>query len=206
MPSGSSRSNEGVLLAGWVFADLLLGMMVIFLIAAPGGPPLPPPSAADSAEGRRTATAAVEQTAAAVAVEQTATAERVAEASAASATARSLAAVTVVPTLTATPIQLAVLETTSVDFDFRIGGSSADLDAQILEQLSQYRDDGRRAGFVMVFTVDSNRSQAVIDRLVALLPEIFDRGAVLRPYLDLSLRNSESGQRTANVEVFFFDD
>ncbi|GHO86342.1 hypothetical protein [Dictyobacter formicarum] len=39
-----SVQNNTVLLAGWLFADLLLGLMVIFMAAIPGVPPPTPPA------------------------------------------------------------------------------------------------------------------------------------------------------------------
>jgi hypothetical protein len=190
------------MLAGWVFADLLLGMMVIFLVAAPGAAPFTDPAvaaagtatAADSSRLQTATADAVRTTAAAAAQRSTAAAVSSATAAAAG------------PTATPTAVRLAVLETTSVDFTFDVDAALNGLDGQLLEALSVYRADQRRAGFVMVFSADSSRSQAVIGRLVSLLPEVFDRGAVLRPYIDLNLRNSERGRRSVTVEVFFFNE
>ncbi len=200
MPSGSPRQTDSVMLAGWVFADLLLGMMVIFLVAAPGAPALPATPVSGPA-GTATAAAAVQLQTATVAAAAVTAESR--ETAAAAGTATTIAAR---PTATATAVTLAVLETTSVDFVFDVDADLTGLDAQVIDALSEYRTAQRRAGFVMVFSADSNRSQAVIRRLSSLLPEIFDRGAVLRPYIDLNLRNSERGRRSVTVEVFFFNE
>ena len=40
-----SRLRDTLLLSGWLFADLLLGLMMIFLVSAGRGQPLPPPCA-----------------------------------------------------------------------------------------------------------------------------------------------------------------
>ena len=58
-----SGRPDATLLAGWLFADLLLGLMVVFLAAAPGAPPPPTPTPTVTATATATATASATTTA-----------------------------------------------------------------------------------------------------------------------------------------------
>lgn len=187
------------LLTGWLFADLLLGLMVIFLVSAPGAP-LPQPKTSTPTP---TLTPTVTSTPTATPT-QTVTPPPT-----------STPTVSPTPSPTATPVPILSLEQTPVSFAFRVN-PDAFLDQRANEidrVLQEIRDrlaplNGRRAGIVLSFGNASRPDRATaLSRQFNLLlhqamPTLIDSRTITRDYIQLS--NDLEKQGLIEVEVYIY--
>jgi hypothetical protein len=172
------RERSLVAFAGWLFADL---MLVIMLVAMGGQPETPEAVATPSPATPSTTPTATPTT-----------------------TPTPAPAPTPTPTPKPIPIGPLALDRSPVVVDVSgAPGATTALTAQLTKALAPYH--GRRAGFVLTFgwgsNIDSDIAYAttVNTLLGKTLPAMFPSGTVLRPYMDLSHTGG-----AAEIQVFFF--
>jgi hypothetical protein len=203
--SPTSHVRDTFLLSGWLFADLLLGLAVVFLVALPGGnikPVVVPPTPTATHTPTSTAT------------------NTPSPLPTSTPTYTPTPTLTQTPTATATPIPTAtpkpdlVLSQQSITFVLRADadkllrgdpGEKQRLLASLKSQVANYHN--KKAGIVLTFGASSRADdgKALARAANALLddPSVSDifSSAVKREYIDLS-----TGKRRGDIEleVFFF--
>lgn len=181
--NSSTRLRDTTLLSGWLFADLLLGLTMIFLVAAPPNKITPPrPTPTPTATVTPTWTPVPPPT----------------------ATSTPTPPPTATPTIIPSPTPV-VLEQESEEIYLTNDNDKEKIRVQLRPQLQPYQ--GRRAGFVLIFGFSSNPSTAKslavrVDEILgeAEFESIF-KGSTRRPYIDLG---NERSAGTIKIEIFFY--
>lgn len=195
----ASNVRDTVMLSGWLFADLLLGLMVIFLIASPGGQkllPTPTPTLTPTQTPTTTPTLIPTWT-----PTQTPT-----------ATPTQTPTATPTPTPTRPPRAIAqnpVKFSFTTDADALLRGDAGERERLQRIVQSNFKDSNvldRHAGVVLTFGVARTGSEgealarAFNQVLQEALPNVFDR-TVFRDFHDIT----EPDKRGAIVvEIYFF--
>lgn len=216
-------------LSGWLFADLLLGVAVLFLASTLGMNPnvLIPPTATPTRTFTPTPTPTVTRTPTATPT-STPTATSTATPTP-TQTPTATPSPTNSPTWTPIPEQILDKESFKIDADGNVAPMTVDLDAFVgdrgrdaqakeqrrfkqwlMDTLLPFAD--RKAGVVLTFGVSSNKNEGPrlareVNALLRAMPEPGDtvdlnkifRGAVFRDYLDLG----PQPRGTVLMEIFF---
>jgi len=203
------RLQDTMVLSGWVFADLLLGLMMIFLVTARGAPPSTP-SIPPTDTPTPTPTPTHTSTPAVTGSD--------------SPTPTWTRTHTPTPTLsrpTDSPIpptntpqvsisQKSIEFSFSVDYDKLLNSAERDAEFErvkgtVNSLLKSRFNERQRAGIVLTFAggpksnEDSQIARAVNGWLPAQMPTLFDDGTVFRPFIDLTRPRG-----TVLVEVYVF--
>lgn len=204
------RPQDMLLLAGWVFADLLLGLTVLFLAAAPGGQPPTPTVTPTSFTPTLTAT-----------IKYTPTATRTPSLTP-TPTLTPMPTRTITPTPTLTPCPV-VLETNPRREDFELDlnavwqGGNGDTRQMALfkDQVRQRLNGAPRAGFVLVYgyapkndlgdAQGGTLARQAVDVLRDALPSVFN-GASFQPLFWLLRSQDTEKPGTVRLDIFFFRD
>jgi len=214
-PTGSADSDT-TLIVGWLFADLLLGLMIIFLVAIPGTPgALVTPERRDPTREARIL--ALTQTARALPSPtisrtplQTPTPSRTPTPSPTPTPSR-----TPTPSPTPTTIPIRTLEQRSVEFVFQVavGPFSRRDRAETNRVREAIRRDlaslkGKKAGFVLTFSrapqrIATELSRTMNELLRETLPDIFTSGTIMRDYIEID--NNNTTQAAITIEVFIYN-
>lgn len=187
------KHRDTMSLSGWLYADLLLGLAMLFFVFNTVG--VEPPAELDSPRPTPTASPTLTPT-----LTPTAFAE---------------ATKTPTPRPTNTPVPPNVLSPEAFEFSFRVNadrllqGDKSEQDRvrqEIRSALNQYVGK-RKAGFVLTFGTsnvldEGTRLSREMNRLlVEVLPEVFDT-SVRRDFLQFSNDRALRGQ--IKVEIYFF--
>lgn len=202
------RLHDTMMLSGWVFADLLLGLMMIFLVTARGAPPSPTSPAPPTETPTPTRTSTITPTVLILGT-PAATLPRT---NTPTPTPSRISTSPVAPTNTpqVSISQKSIEFSFTVDYDRLLDSQETEAEFErirtTVNDLLQSRFNARqRAGIVLTFAGGPNSNEnsriarAINEWLPEQMPTLFDSGTVFRPFIDLTRPRG-----TVIVEVYVF--
>lgn len=204
--------RDTVSLAGWLFADLLLGLSMLFFVFNTVGPPPPPPERTPTPTSIATATAMATPT-------STSTTTATAKATSTPTPLPPTPTITPPPEPTMPPglNPISVTFTLRTDVLLLTGQAKEKERARIRDEIrgrfESYRGtDGRpttRAGIVLAFgndqnpTVGGRLSREVLIQMVAEMPDVFGEPTVLKDYHTILAAGNITQKNTVDLEIYF---
>jgi hypothetical protein len=224
---GDPPRTDATLIVGWLFADLLLGLMVIFMVAIPGASgamvmPQRPDPTREARIAALTATARVLARSVTPTPSVTTTPSRTPTPSVTTTPSRTptpsvttTPSPTPQPSATATPVPLRLLEQVPVEHEFQVAvgpflngdrTTIARLADEIRSKFAGSRQ--RKAGFVLTYGVASDSSvgtrlsRRFNELLRTTMPELVDDATVMRDFISLDRQPDRQG--VIEIEVFLY--
>lgn len=199
------RGRDTMLLSGWLFADLLLGLMIIFLVSTPGSPPVPTPTVTPSPTPTSTPTVTPSPS----------PLPTVTPSPTPTSSPTVTPSPTPLPTITPSPLPILSLNQQPEKFEFRadvsglLNGNPTELD-RLRQEIrgTMSRLTGQRAGIILTFGTASDPgtatslSRAFNALMRDTLPGTIDNNTVLRDFI--TLNTAQERQGTIEVEVYLF--